>query len=203
MDKIKEISPNNYALLCNGESLSGFYKIEKIAEGSHYYCLWPTHKYFYLYHIEKGKYALNSNIISIANKFVKIENFAEETGSFVAYRENDNFAHLIFEDGYVETKTFSFVGKEIEGIRTVKTCSNRWFFYDTRKRKYLPLTGTNGYKLDGNLETILTANIFVINKNNKGKQLVLYNEGKAPVYSRDNFDFIELVNKSTYIGKLS
>ena len=202
MDKIKEISSNNYALLCNDKSLSGFYKIEKLAEGSYYYCLWPTPEYFYLYHIEKEKYALNCNNISSANKFFKTEDFSEKTGSFVAYRLNENYAHIIFEDGFVETKTFSFVGKEIKGVRPVKTCSDRWFFYDSTRRKYLHYTGTKGYKLDGNLETILTSNIFITYKNNRGKQLVLYNQGKAPVYSRDYFDVIELVNQSTFIGKL-
>lgn len=202
MDKIREISSYNYALLCDGKWQSGFYKIEKVAERSHYYCLWINPGYFYLYHIEKERYAINSNMISSANKFSKIEHYSEETGSFVAYREDGEFAHIIFEDGYVESTTFSLVGEETEGTRIVKTCSNRWFFYDTRKRKYLHLTGSKGYILNGNLEKLLTYNIFVVNNVKRGKRLVLYNQGKAPVYSRDYFDSIELINKSTFIGKL-
>ena len=202
MANIREVSPNNYALFNNGKQLTGFRKIERVAPNSNFYCLWPTTEYFHLYHIVKENFAISSNIISTANKFSKTVFYSEETNSFVVYRKDKNYAHIIYEDGHVENTTFSYVGIEVDGIRTVKTCSDRWFFYDTRKRKYLQLTGTRGYKLDGNLEMILTSNIFVINKNKRGKQLVLYNQGKAPVYSRDYFDLIEQINKTTFIGKL-
>ena len=202
MANIKEISPNNYALFNNGESLTGFHKIERVADNSNYYCLWPTSEYFYLYHIIKRKFALNCNAITDANTFVKIEHYSEITGSFIVYRKDEVYAHIIFEDGYVESTTFSFIGEETDGARPVKTCSGRWFFYDTRKRKCLHLTGSKGYQIDGCLEKILTREIFIINKNNRGKQLALYVQGKAPIFSRDYFELIELTSHSTLIGKL-
>lgn len=202
MADIREISPNNYALFNNGESLTGFHKIERVADNSNYYCLWLTSEYFYLYHIVKKKFALNCNAIADANTFVKIEHYSEKTGTFIAYRKDEDYVHILFEDGYVESTTFSFIGEETNEVRPVKTCSDRWFFYDTKKRKYLFHTGSKGYQIDGCLEKILTHDIFIINKNNRGKQLALYAQGKAPVFSRDSFETIELVKYSTFIGKL-
>lgn len=202
MANIREISPNNYALFNNGESLTGFHKIERVADNSNYYCLWPTSEYFYLYHIVKKKFALNSSAIADAYTFVKIEHYSEKTGTFIAYRKDEDYVHILFEDGYAESTTFCFIGEETNEVRPVKTCSDRWFFYDTRKRKYLYHTGSKGYQIDGCLEKILTRDIFIINKNNRGKQLALYVQGKAPVFSRDYFEAIELVKYSTFIGKL-
>ena len=196
--EIKEISH----ILQDEKSLAGFYKTEKLASESNFYCLWPTPEYFYLYHTPKEEFALKSNSILTAKRFNKIEDYSEKTGSFIAYRKENDYVHIIFEDGYIESTNFCYVGTEKNGIRAVKTCSERWFFYDTTKRKFLDLTGTNGYLLDGSLDTILTSNVFTINMGNNSKRLISYTKGKAPVYSRDYFDLIELVNKSTFIGKL-
>lgn len=196
--KIKKTSH----ILQDEKSLADFYKTEKLASESNFYCLWPNPEYFYLYHIQKEEFALKSNSTLTAKKFIQIEDYSEKTGSFIAHRKKNDYVHIIFEDGYTESTTFCYVGTEKNGIRAVKTCSERWFFYDATKRKFLDLTGTNGYLLDGSLDTILAPNVFTINMRNNSKRLISYTKGKAPIYSRDYFESIEVINKDKFIGKL-
>ena len=43
-------------ILQDEKSLADFYKTEKLASESSFYCLWPNPEYFYLYHIQKEEF---------------------------------------------------------------------------------------------------------------------------------------------------
>lgn len=201
---INEIIENK-CIFCGTDNLSGsFCRVEKVSDKSNYYCLFFEKDYFYLYHAAKKQFALKSNDISNAHVFIRVEDYSENTKSFIVYRKGLNFIHIIYEDGSIEDKTYKYVGSEINGIRAVKTHNDRWFFYDAKERKHLFLTGKRGCVLyDGYvLGTLYSQNVYSIKHYTKGQKLVLKIGEKGPIYSKDFFESVECVTDNYFIAKL-
>lgn len=113
-----------------------FVKIYRLNDNSNFYCLWPNDKCFHLYHEKRG-------YIGGASKytFKEIRHYSEITHSFAAYRSDVERAHLIFEDGFMESNAFIEIGEECNDefqSRPVKYTyeGERWCFYKTKKREY-------------------------------------------------------------------
>ena len=124
------------------------YKIEKVHEKSNYFCLWVNELCFYLFHPIKG-------IIGGANPrgFYKIQHYSERTGSFAAYRSENDLVHLYFEDGLCETTSFYEIGKECDdnlGSRPVQypyKNEKLWcFYYSDKDNRKFAWPKENGYK---------------------------------------------------------
>lgn len=127
-----------YWLYDGGEPVvnSKFVKINRLNDNSNYYCLWPNDKCFYLYHINRG-------YIGGASKytFIEIRHYSELTHSFAAYRSDVEWAHLIFEDGFMPNP-FLEIGEECDDeyrSRPVKytLTGERWCFYKTTERDFV------------------------------------------------------------------
>ena len=179
-------------------------KVEKVSDRGNYYCIWIAESFFYLFQNINKQFALKSNSIEKAHKFVKTENYSEISHSFIAYRYTKSYVHIIYDDGYIEEKTFKFVGEEHNGIRAVKTTNDRWFFYDTIKRRIITLTGKNGYKLskDYYLSEIIADNVFTV-KNSLGRlSLVFKIPNQEPIFFKEFFSMFCEAPKGTIIGKL-
>lgn len=179
-------------------------KIEKLLDTGMYYRIWVDESYFYLFHKVNKQFALKSNSIEKAHKFFKTEDYSEISNSFIAYRYSNSYVHIIYDDGYIEEKTFKFVGEEHNGIRAVKTINDRWFFYDTIKRRINNLTGKNGYILKRGfcLSEIIGNNVFTI-KNSYGSLSLVFNIPKRePIFFNGYFEEFYEAPEGTIVGKL-
>lgn len=180
------------------------HKIEKVSDTGMYYRIWVDESYFYLFHMVNKQFALKSNSIEKAHKFFKTEDYSEISNSFIAYRYSNSYVHIIYDDGYIEEKTFKFVGEEHKGIRAVKTIIDRWFFYDTIKRRIVNFTGKNGYKLKRGfcLSEIIGNNVFTI-KNSFGSLSLVFNIPKRePIFFNGYFEEFYEAPEGTIVGKL-
>lgn len=203
MVNIVKTANGQYSMLNNGKLLYGtFYKIERVAESSNFYCLWPNDSLFFLYNVNLCRYALKSETTSNAQTFLRIEHYSIESKSFIAYRSDNEYAHIIFEDGAFEEKTFQYVGIEDNGIRPVKSFSDKWYFYDTTKRKGIVQTG-NGIVLgkDGFLGKMFSAGVFSVYYNPQKLKVFSRINGKL-IKSRDYFETINNIDGNYFIGKL-
>ena len=130
MVNIVKTANGQYSMLNNGKLLYGtFYKIERVAESSNFYCLWPNDSLFFLYNVNLCRYALKSETTSNAQTFLRIEHYSIESKSFIAYRSDNEYAHIIFEDGAFEEKTFQYVGIEAQiFLCKAKVKGKEWLF---------------------------------------------------------------------------
>lgn len=203
MARIVKTTKGQYLMLNNGKLLSGaFYKIERVAESSNFYCLWPNNSLFFLFNVKLCRYALKSEATSNAQTFLRIEHYSNESKSFIAYRSDKEYAHIMFEDGTFEEKTFQYVGIEDNGIRPVKSFTNKWYFYDTIKRKGIMQTG-NGLILgkDGFLGKMFSTGEFSVYYN-PHKLKVFSKRNDKLIKSRDYFETIINIDGDYFIGKL-
>ena len=138
MVEIKKNNDNSITFICDGDILPcAFTKVDRVANFSNYYCLWINDKEFYLFNTKNKKYALKTNIYKGAKKFYKIGHYSKLTGTFVAYRSDKDYAHILFEYGDFEEYVFKYVGEEYNGIRPVKGCNDKWAYYNVVKRNFL------------------------------------------------------------------
>ena len=128
-----------YWLYDGGEPVikSEFVKVNKLKDNSNYYCLWPNDKCFYLYHHINRRYIGGDSKYT----FNEIRHYSEITHSFAAFRSDKEWAHLIFEDGFMAPDTFLEIGEESDDeyrSRPVKYTykEERWCFYNTTKRNF-------------------------------------------------------------------
>lgn len=205
MDKMNE--------LYSGMFSNTFVKTEKVSEDSNYYCLWIDQHSFYLYNGKTEYFALKTNVISNAHLFSRIEDYSENTKSFVAYRSDENLAYIMYEDGYVAEFAFRYVGKEYNGMRPVMANSGKWAFYDVRNRKRHWFYGREKefiYSFDrledrrknnSRLDRLFANNYFTICTDNCCCY-AHYNKDKHKFDYSENMDSIECVSQNYLVGKL-
>lgn len=209
MIEIHKEPDGRFRLFCDGEPLSAaFSKIEKVTDNSNYYCLWKEDG-FYLYHAKKNFYALRTNIPEKAQMFSTVKYYSEKSQSFVACRSinvDKVYAYIVYEDGYVTdiTDPFREVGEESNGMRPVKSCDNKWVYYDTMQRR-LVWRRDKGYRWKQGewLGRKLGGNCFVKHSPDGRCQLGYYDPNEHQVhYEPSAFDSIEELGKNCLIGKL-
>lgn len=198
MISVSEISENKYVIYRKNILLPGiFYKVERLSDDCNIYCLWLDKKEFLIYNATKNIYALKSTL-SGACIFKRIKYYSEHSKSFVACRSDNDYHHIIYEDGYYDSHIFKFVGEEVNGCRAVQGFSDKWNFYDTTERHIIKL------KNDGfsqKLGMMYSSGVFIIYyASNKFKLTQLY-DGKL-IYSKDHFDEVEEIEERYYICKL-
>lgn len=141
-----QIKPNGrYALVQNNKPPfeGDFYKIQKVADNSNYYCLWDKEEdeFFRLFNAEKKKYALgNTNSFEDAKLFIEVCNYSEASRSFVARRSDIPYSYIIYDDCTFESKAFKYVGEECNGMRPVMLIHDgqeKWLYYDSIKHRFL------------------------------------------------------------------
>lgn len=203
MIKIKEISEGKFTLTRKDKMLPGIYhKIEKVAENSNFYYLWSDKKHFCLYDAKSNRYALKSSTLSDAQTFSHIEYYSEESQSFVAYRSDTRYAHIIYEDGTFETQTFKYVGAEKNGLRPVQDFKNKWYYYDSTERKRIKKT-RHGIQLgtEGRLGEMFSTGEYVVYYTPK-KLRIFASVNDKTIKSIDYFESIEEIEGRFFIGKL-
>ena len=203
MIKIKEISEGKYTLTRKDRMLPGIYhKIERVSENINFYCLWSDKKHFCLYDAKSNRYALKSSTLSDAQTFSRIEYYSEESQSFVAYRSDMKYAHIIYEDGTFESQTFKYVGAEKNGLRPVQDFKNKWYYYDTTERKRIKKT-RHGIQLgtEGRLGEMFSTGEYVVYYTPK-KLRIFASVNDTTIKSRDYFESIEEIEGRFFIGKL-
>lgn len=199
MVEIVATGAGRYTLNIGAYSLeTDFFKIERLAEGSNYYLLWPDAQMddFYLYNASKLTYALSRTL------FKKTEYYSEGSLSFVAYRSDNNYAYIVYENGYIDKHVYLYVGDEHKGMRPVKlTYKCKWLYYDVNKQN-LAWKKENGYDLaEGwSLGKKLDYNCYIVNRAYGGMQIRRYNIKKhEPEYNQSVYDFIEECADSPYL----
>lgn len=197
------------ASVYSGKFSDTFVKIEKVSENSNYYCLWIDQHLFYLYNGKTECFVRKTNAISNADLFCRIEDYSEDTKSFVAYKSDENFAYIIYEDGYVAEFAFRYVGKEYNGMRSVMANSGKWAFYDVQNRQRYWFYGRekefiysfDRLKNNSRLDRKLTNNYFTICTDNCCCY-AHYNKDKHKFYYSENMDSIECVSHNYLVGKI-
>lgn len=194
--EIIAVGNGRYTLSLGTYSLDAdFFKIERLAEGSNYYLLWPDAQRddFYLYNAKKQTYAFNRIF------FKKTEYYSEDSLSFVAYRSDHNYAYMFYEDGYIDKEhVCGYIGEEYNGVRPIKTYGGRWLYYNVYMRK--PLWKVEyGYKLkEGwSLGKKIDYNCFVVNRADGGMCIWRYNEKAHKIENHSSiYDSIECIDSS-------
>ncbi len=191
---ITEIVPvgnGHYTLNFGNYNLDAdFFKIERLAEGSNYYLLWSDAQMneFYLYNAQKQTYAFDQKF------FKKIEYYSEDSLSFVAYRNDHNYAYIFYEDGYIDKEhVCEYIGEEYNGVRPIKTCGGKWLYYDVYKRKTVWKVEC-GYKLKEGwtLGRKFNYNCFTVNRADGGMCIWRYNEKAHKIeYHSSTYDSIK------------
>ncbi len=194
-----------------------FLKIERVSPHSNYYCLWRNHEdeFFYLYNAATGKFALKTDSFQSAKTFSKIAFYSETTKSFVAVRSDKPYFHILFEDGYLEERTFNDVGDEYNNSRPVMVCVNdgksyneKWAYYDCKRRKLEWNIVRNGYVWDeekggGKLGRKLFQNQYEIIYREGYSRLCSYGgEKRKPFYSDDKFELLEPIGNTYIVGNM-
>ena len=207
MVEIRTTSDGRYMLDCDGILLEkSFFRIERLADKSNYYLLWEDEDMdvFYLYNTEKNIFALKASVCKNAQTFRKVDFYSEETQSFVAYRSDEEYAHILYDDGDMERYAFQYVGEEHNGMRPVKTYGGKWLYYDAQRRK--PTWAIEkGYNLkDGEaLGRKLDRSHFIVYGADGSCNIRKYDENLHKVtYLNDRYDFIEEIIPSFFVGKL-
>ena len=221
--EIKLLRDGTSCLYENGEPIINlcFDKIERLSdkiEGSNgesnYYLLWQNDKCFYLYHTKKHIFVPTSSGVRTAKSFRVIENYSEETGSFAAYRSDNDLAYLIYEDGVASSDLFISIGAESEDeqrSRPVKYSCNgdRWCFFESKSKK-MAWNKSFGYQFNDGLALYkrYQNNFFsVLNPNDKSLTLAYY-DNNAEKFVSDTFEvgfrdvqdrFISLLEKNSLI----
>lgn len=121
---------------------SEFAKIERLRPDSVFFQLWRNEDSdgFYLFNEEKGRYVMTGSDTASprdSKEFSKIDNYSEETGSFVALCKDNGRFYLFFEDGKkgeIGEKGEKFIGEEHYGKRAVQYPNGEWSFFDCAKR---------------------------------------------------------------------
>lgn len=200
--EIKLLRDGTSCLYENGEPIINlcFDKIERLSdkiEGSNgesnYYLLWQNDKCFYLYHTKKHIFVPTSSGVRTAKSFRVIENYSEETGSFAAYRSDNDLAYLIYEDGVASSDLFISIGAESEDeqrSRPVKYSCNgdRWCFFESKSKK-MAWNKSFGYQFNDGLALYkrYQNNFFsVLNPNDKSLTLAYYDNKKRHPYTIKN-----------------
>lgn len=121
-----------------------FNSIKPVCDNSFYYCLYETPASFLLYHV-KGRF-INVDGNERRNKaeaafFDKIEDYSDETNTFIAHLRGDNTVFLIKDNnsilGYI--KRFIFVGNECDDYdrsRPVQLLNRSHIFFNCKDFKY-------------------------------------------------------------------
>ena len=207
MVEIRTTSDGRYVLDCDGILLEkSFFRIKRFADKSNYYLLWEDEDMdvFYLYNTEKNIFALKASVCRNAQTFRKVDFYSEETLSFVAYRSDEEYAHILYDDGDMERYAFQYVGEEYNGMRPVKTYGGKWLYYDAQRRK--PAWAIEkGYSLkDGEvLGRKLNRSHFVVYGTDGSCNIRRYDENLHKVaYLNDRYDFIEEIIPTIFAGKL-
>lgn len=175
-----------------------FFKVERLAEGSNYYLLWPDAQKddFYLYNAQKHTYAF-SNLL-----FNKVEYYSKESLSFAAYRNDNGYAYMCYENGYIDDHAYLYIGEEYKGMRPIKsTYEGRWLYYDVNKKGTV-WNKKYGYKLkEGwSLGRKLNYNCFIVNRADGGMCIWRYNENVHKVeYHSSTYDSIKECVNSLYL----
>lgn len=159
---------------CDGTPIveESFAKIERVAEASPCYCLWmeTTRPCCCIYNAEKQFFVRKSNTFKLAETFCKIECYSSESKSFVAYGSDNDFVHIIFDDGSFNNYNdkgnkvlFDYVGEEHFGMRPVRILpSKKWVYFDSQK-KTLAWSKDKGYDLkDGVLGRKLSKDYYLV-----------------------------------------
>ena len=160
----------NYDILAeinNRIPKGNFVRAEFVASESNYIKLWTAETpYFFLYNVARKKFMRNTTIPSVADTFISVDFYSKSSKSFVAKRSDENYCHIIYEDGAVESKTFSYAGEEFNNYRPVRGTgrnSNKWVFYNSLQRK-VKWSIDNGYEFYNNesLDKEFSNNFFSI-----------------------------------------
>lgn len=199
MTEIIPVGNGRYTLNIGSYSLDAdFFKVERLAEGSNYYLLWPDSREddFYLYNAKKQIYAFNRKL------FKKTEYYSEDSLSFVAYRSDHNYAYIFYEDGYIDRECVcGYIGEEYNGVRPIKTYGGRWLYYNVYMRKTVWKI-EYGYKLkEGwSLGKKLNYNCFIVNRSDGGMYIWRYNEKAHKIeYHSSIYDSIKECVNSLYL----
>ena len=190
--EIIAVGNGRYTLSLGTYSLDAdFFKIERLAEGSNYYLLWPDAQRddFYLYNAKKQTYAFNRIF------FKKTEYYSEDSLSFVAYRSDHNYAYMFYEDGYIDKHVCGYIGEEYNGVRPIKTYGGRWLYYNVYMRK--PLWKVEKLKEGWSLGKKLDYNCFIVNRADGGMCIWRYNEKAHKIENHPSiYDSIECIDSS-------
>lgn len=180
-----------------------FVKVEQVAKNSNYYCLWITEDKFHLFNLKTKEYALKINSYKESKTFSRIEHYSRNTRTFVAYRSDEEYAYLLFEDGEYENHIFKYVGEEHNGIRAVKGYNNRWVYYNVLKKCFtFPIS--KGLLLDEDEELVPLFNLkyYTIYKIGLYYRLLFFDTRKHQKYQSDKIEFFEDTKNNHVIGKL-
>lgn len=126
MATIYEKNNHRFTLLkSNGESIFldsnlDFYDIRRVNEDNEdgfYYRLFINPSSFYLYHIKKGRFLMHENgatctISNHAARFNKIENYSQNTKTFIAHLADSNSKCLIKDVESILVRGFRYIGIE-------------------------------------------------------------------------------------------
>lgn len=198
MVKIEKISEKRYGF---SELLLGktFYKIEKVTDGSNYYCLWSNEgdSSFRLFNVQKQNFAPKITKFEDATLFTEICHYSKSSKSFVARQSNTRLYRLLYEDGWYEPRLFKYVGGECD-MRPVMIYENgnKWLYYDSNKRKFRWSTH-DGYTLrEGEYLGDWHNGTFVIHKPGNRYDLCCYDKLSRkfrkseyygiPIYNKEN-----------------
>ena len=198
--EIIAVGNGRYTLSLGTYSLDAdFFKVERLAEGSNYYLLWPDAQRddFYLYNAKKQIYAFHRKL------FKKTEYYSEDSLSFVAYRSDNGYAYMFYENRDIdEHDAYLFIGEEYNGMRPVKsTYKGKWLYYDVNKQNLAWKKG-NGYDLPEGwfLGKKLDYNCFIVNHADGGMEIRGYNIKKhKPEYNHSIYDSIKKCADSPYL----
>ena len=188
-----------------------FDKIEKLTVNSNYYLLWEDKDdgYFYLYNAEKKYYALKAKTWQNAIAFRRVDLYSTETHSFVAYRYDEEYVYILYDDGSWFEYVFRYVGEECYGMRPVQTAGGKWLFFDARKRKFA-WSVEKGYILEDGCflgrklnNDSSSENCFVIHKSDDTCCIWRYDKTQYMLNcNSEQYDFIEEIRPQYFIAKL-
>ena len=204
MVEIKKNNDNSITFICDGDILPcAFTKVDRVANFSNYYCLWINDKEFYLFNTKNKKYALKTNIYKEAKKFYKIGHYSKLTGTFVAYRSDKDYAHILFEYGDYEEYVFKYVGEEHNGIRPVKGCNDKWAYYNVVKRNFL-YDINSGLQLSDEevLAQFYNHDCYTIYKKGLYYRFIYFDRDKHKTFYSDKLEWYEETDGSKVIGKV-